>query len=91
MPPPSPTSDRPGVDSLPSPHTDQSLDGPGLQQYIRGTFDQGRPIAVNVIDFGNDSDRPTWEAVAQASGGSYQNLGTSAGPELTTAVTQFLG
>ncbi len=47
----------------------------GLQQYIRGAFDQGRPIAVNVIDFGNDSDRATWEAVAQASGGSYQNRG----------------
>jgi hypothetical protein len=73
------------------PHTDQSLDGPGLQQYIRGAFDQARPVAVNVIDFGSDSDRATWEAVAQASGGSYQNLASSAGPELTTAVTQFLG
>jgi hypothetical protein len=73
------------------PHTDQSLDGSGLQQYIRGAFDQGRPIAVNVIDFGNDSDRPTWEAVAQASGGRYQNLGSSASPDLTAAITQFLG
>ena len=62
------------------PHTDQSLDGPGLQQYIRGAFDQARPVAVNVIDFGNDSDRATWEAVAQASGGTYQNLGSSARP-----------
>ena len=73
------------------PHTDQSLDGQGLQQYIRGAFDQARPIAVNVIDFGNDSDRATWEAVAQASGGSYQNLASSAGPELTTAISTFLG
>jgi hypothetical protein len=73
------------------PHTDQSLDGPGLQQYMRGAFDPARPIAVNVIDFGNDSDRATWESVAQTSGGSYQNLASSAGPELTTAVTQFLG
>jgi hypothetical protein len=73
------------------PHTDQSLDGQGLQQYIRGAFDPARPVAVNVIDFGNDSDRATWEAVAQASGGSYQNLASSAGPELTTAVTQSLG
>ncbi|AGB23574.1 hypothetical protein Mycsm_03267 [Mycobacterium sp. JS623] len=73
------------------PHTDQSLDGSGLQQYIRGAFDQGRPIAVNVIDFGNDSDRSTWEAVAQASGGSYQNLGSSASPDLTAAITQFVG
>jgi hypothetical protein len=72
------------------PHTDQSLDGNGLQQYIRGAFDQARPVAVNVIDFGSDSDRATWEAVAQASGGSYQNLASSAGPDLTTAVTRFL-
>jgi hypothetical protein len=73
------------------PHTDQSLDGSGLQQYIRGAFDQGRPIAVNVIDFGNDSDRATWEAVAQASGGSYQNVASSASPDLTTAIANFLG
>ena len=62
-----------------------------MQQYIRGAFDQARPVAVNVIDFGSDSDRATWEAVAQASGGSYQNLASSTGPDLTTAVTQFLG
>ena len=73
------------------PHTDQSLDGPGLQQYIRGAFDQARPVAVNVIDFGTDSDRATWEAVAQASGGSYQNLASSASPDLTTAISTFLG
>jgi hypothetical protein len=73
------------------PHTDQSLDGNGLQQYIRGAFDQARPVAVNVIDFGSDPDRATWEAVTQASGGGYQNVASSAGPEVTTAVTQFLG
>lgn len=73
------------------PHTDQSLDGAGLQQYIRRAFDQARPVAVNVIDFGNDSDRATWEAVAQASGGSYQNLASSAGPELTSAIATMLG
>jgi hypothetical protein len=73
------------------PHSDQSLDGSGLQQYIRGAFDQARPVAVNVIDFGNDSDRATWEAVAQASGGSYQNLASSASLDLTTAISTFLG
>lgn len=73
------------------PHTDQSLDGAGLQQYIRGAFDSTRPVAVNVIDFGNDSDRAAWEAVAQASGGSYQNLASSAGPELTSAIASMLG
>jgi hypothetical protein len=73
------------------PHTDQSLDGSGLQQYIRGAFDQAKPVAVNVIDFGNDSDRATWAAVAQATGGTYQNLNSSASPELTTAIATFVG
>jgi hypothetical protein len=73
------------------PHTDQSLGGSGLQEYIRGAFDPARPVAVNVIDFGTDSDRATWEAVAQASGGSYQNLSTSASPELSSAIATMLG
>ena len=45
---------------------------------------------MNVIDFGSDSDRATWESVAQISGGSYQNLASSTGPELTSAVATFL-
>jgi hypothetical protein len=72
------------------PHTDQSLDGNGLQQYIRATFDPARPVAVNVIDFGSDPDRATWDAVASASGGSYQNLASSASPDLTTAIATLL-
>jgi hypothetical protein len=73
------------------PHTDQSLDGAGLQDFIKQTFNQARPVAINVIDFGGDPDRGTWEAVAQATGGDYQNLNSSAGPELTTALTAALG
>jgi hypothetical protein len=73
------------------PHTDQALDGSALQTYIRGAFDPAKPVAVNVIDFGPDSDRATWEAVAQASGGSYQNLSTSASPELSSAIATMLG
>jgi hypothetical protein len=73
------------------PHTDQSLDGPGLQNFIRTSADAAKPIAVNVIDFGADPDRATWEAVAQLSGGSYQNLATSASPDLATAINTFLG
>ncbi|EKF23655.1 bacterial extracellular solute-binding family protein [Mycolicibacterium hassiacum DSM 44199] len=73
------------------PHTDRTLDGPGLQDFLRGAFDPQRPIAVNVIDFGDDADRPTWEAVAQITGGRYQNLASSAGPELVTAITTLLG
>jgi hypothetical protein len=72
------------------PHTDQSLDGPGLQDFIRKSADPAKPIAVNVIDFGADPDRATWEAVAQLSGGGYQNIATSASPDLAAALTAFL-
>ncbi|OBL06341.1 hypothetical protein A5646_15365 [Mycobacterium sp. 1245499.0] len=72
------------------PHTDQTLDGAGLQDFIRKSADPAKPIAVNVIDFGADPDRATWEAVAQLSGGSYQNLATSAAPDLASAVNNFL-
>jgi hypothetical protein len=72
------------------PHTDQTLDGPGLQDFIRRSADPAKPIAVNVIDFGADPDRATWEAVAHLSGGGYQNLGTSASPDLAAAVNAFL-
>ncbi|MDO3638094.1 substrate-binding domain-containing protein [Mycolicibacterium arseniciresistens] len=73
------------------PHTDQSLDGAGLQAFVREAFDPARPVAVNVIDFGSDSDQATWEAVAQTTRGTYQNLGTSSSPDLTGAITRFLG
>lgn len=72
------------------PHTDQTLDGPGLQDFIRTSADPAKPIVVNIIDFGADPDRATWEAVAKLSGGSYQNLATSATPDLATAVDTFL-
>ena len=73
------------------PHTDQSLNGQGLEDYIRGAFDPARPVAVNVIDFGQDADRATWEAVTEASRGKYQNLAGSQGPELTSAIAGLLG
>lgn len=72
------------------PHTDQSLDGAGLQDFIKNSADPAKPIAVNIIDFGADPDRATWEAVARLSGGGYQNLPTSATPELATAINTFL-
>jgi hypothetical protein len=73
------------------PHTDQSLDGSGLQDYVRRTFDSAKPVAINVIDFGGDPDRATWEAVAETTGGGYQNLSTSASPDLASAITKFVG
>jgi hypothetical protein len=72
------------------PHTDQSLDGAGLQDFIRHSADPARPVAVNVIDFGADPDRSTWEGVAQLSGGGYTNLSTSATPDLATAINTYL-
>ena len=45
------------------PHTDQSLDGTGpATVHPRGASIRRSPVAVNVIDFGVDSDRATWEA-----------------------------
>jgi hypothetical protein len=73
------------------PHTDQSLDAAGLQAFIKQTFAPGRPVAVNVIDFGADPDRATWEAVAQTTGGNYQNVPSSTGPELGTAIATAIG
>lgn len=72
------------------PHTDQSLDGPGLQDYLKSAQDPARPVAVNVIDVGDNPDRATWEAVAQLSGGTYQNVQTADSPGLAAAVTAML-
>ncbi|MGH3562790.1 MAG: hypothetical protein ACRDTN_13600, partial [Mycobacterium sp.] len=72
------------------PHTDRTLDGPGLQDFIRQATDPSRPVAVNVIDFGDDADRPTWQQVAHLSSGGYQNLASSDSPELATALMTFL-
>lgn len=69
------------------PHTDQSLDGPGLEETIRSAMDPARPVAINVINFGADPDRPTWESIAQITGGTYQDLASSDSPELATALT----
>lgn len=72
------------------PHTDQSLDGPGLEAFVKSAVDPAKPVAINVIDLGDDSDRATWEAVAQASGGTYQNVATSDSPDLAGAVSTML-
>jgi hypothetical protein len=71
-------------------HTDQSLDGSGLRDFVKQTYDPGRPVAVNVIDFGSGSDQSTWQALAQSTGGSYQSVSKSDSPDLTTAITTLL-
>jgi hypothetical protein len=72
------------------PHTDQTLDGPGLEDFIRQSVDPAKPLAVNILDFGADPDRATWEAVAKLSGGSYRNVASSASPQLASAINTFL-
>ena len=72
------------------PHTDRTLDGSGLQDFIAGAVDPNRPVAINVIDFGADPDRPVWEAVTRLSGGSYQEIATSDSPDLVAAIARLL-
>jgi hypothetical protein len=72
------------------PHTDQSLDSAGVQAMIRSSADPARPVAVNVINVGDDPDRDTWEAVAQISGGAFQNVPASDSPEMLAAINSML-
>jgi hypothetical protein len=72
------------------PHTDKTLDGQGLQNYIASVIDPNRPVAINVIDFGDDPDRSVWEAVTQLSGGSYQQVAGADSPDLVAAITRML-
>jgi hypothetical protein len=72
------------------PHTDKTLDGAGLQNYLKTAADPNRPVSINIIDIGDDPDRPVWEAVAQLSGGSYQGIATSDSPELVGAIARML-
>ena len=50
------------------PHTDRTLDDQGLQDFVKSAVDRDRPVAINVIDIGDDPDRPTWEAIVRLSG-----------------------
>jgi hypothetical protein len=72
------------------PHTDRTLDGPGLQDVVRQGADPNRPVAINVVDFGADPDRATWQAVATLSGGTYQNPTTSDSPDLAAALNTMI-
>ena len=73
------------------PHTDRTLDGPGLQDFVASAVDPERRVAINVIDIGEDPDRPTWEAVARSTGGSYQSVPGPDSPDLAAAITRLLG
>ena len=72
------------------PNTDQGLGGAGLTDFVRAALDPKRPVAINVIDFGGDPDRPTWEAITRLSGGSYQEIVASDSPDLAAAVARMV-
>ena len=72
------------------PHTDRTLDGPGLENFLKSAIDPNRPVAVNVIDFGPDPDRLVWEAVARLTGGSYQEIAAADSPDLVGAIARTL-
>ncbi|WP_029114036.1 hypothetical protein [Mycobacterium sp. URHB0044] len=72
------------------PHTDQSLDGAGLQAMVRGAFDPAKPVAIDVINVGNDPDADTWRAVAQITGGRYEGVPASSSPEMVTNINDLL-
>ena len=44
----------------------------------------------DVINVGDDPDRPTWESVAQISGGSFTAVPASDSPEFATALDRLL-
>ena len=68
-----------------------TLDGPGLEDYVRSALDPERPVTINVIDIGDDPDRQTWESVATITGGGYLNLPAADSPELISAIGRLLG
>ncbi len=70
-------------------HTDKSLDEQGLQDYVKSAVDHDRPVAINVIDIGDDPDRQTWEAVVRLSGGTYQSVPPDS-PALMAAISRTL-
>ena len=70
-------------------HTDRSLDGPGLQDFVKSSVDRARPVAINVIDVGDDPDRADWEAVVRYSGGSYQSVPPDS-PALLAAIASAI-
>ncbi len=72
------------------PHTDKSLDDAGLQDFVKSALDPERPVAINVVDIGDDPNRPVWEAVAGLTGGSYAAVPAADSPELVAAVSRML-
>lgn len=69
------------------PHTDRTLDDQGLQDFVKSAVDRDRPVAINVIDIGDDPDRPTWEAIVRLSGGTYQSVPPES-PALMAAIAR---
>jgi Bacterial extracellular solute-binding protein len=72
------------------PHTDQSLNGTGLQDTIRAAFDPAKKVAINVINVGDDPDRATWQAITEITGGQYQSVPASDSPDMVSNINDLL-
>ena len=72
------------------PHTDQSLNGTGLQDTIRAAFDPAKKVTINVINVGDDPDRATWQAITEITGGQYQGVPASDSPEMVANINDLL-
>jgi hypothetical protein len=57
---------------------------------IRGAFDPAKPVAINVIDVGNDPDQATWQAIAQITGGQHEGVPASDSPEMAATINDLL-
>jgi len=70
-------------------HNDRSMGGADLQDYVKSAIDKARPVAINVIDVGDDPDRADWEAVVRLSGGTFQSVPPDS-PDLMAAIARAI-
>ncbi|TJZ78599.1 VWA domain-containing protein [Rhodococcus oryzae] len=73
------------------PNDDTSITARQLLASIRETTVDGKPVRIDVITIGENSDADTLRALAEQTGGSMTAVGSSQGPELRAAIGQALG
>jgi len=73
------------------PNDDTSITARQLLASIRETTVGGKPVRIDVITIGENSDADTLRALAEQTGGSMTAVGSSQGPELGAAIGQALG
>ncbi|SEL05793.1 von Willebrand factor type A domain-containing protein [Rhodococcus maanshanensis] len=73
------------------PNDDTSITARQLLASIRAATVDGKPVRIDVITIGENSDADTLRALAEQTGGSLTAVGSSQGPELGAAIGQALG